>query len=170
MPAKRPTSPTTPTQNFLRRSTGSSPRASPRSRSSNSSPDDKWERLYRGVPFPVDLASPQPYHPKVMSKLQIDVLVKDIPSEGDPKCEPEPPIETFQSMKISELPIEAPKDKEVSNPEIKVLVVDFPSMVISKKTEWKTTVKESSPSKETPKSKVKAAVQKIEEKVSEELK
>ncbi|RPB21837.1 hypothetical protein L211DRAFT_840199 [Terfezia boudieri ATCC MYA-4762] len=113
----------------------------------------------------------QPYHPKGMSEPQVDVLVEDILSKGNPKCEPEPPIKNSQSMDVSELPVEAPKDKEVSKPEVKVPVVDFQSMVILKKTERKPTVKapvEISPSKETPISKVKAAVQKIEEKVSEE--
>jgi len=212
-PAKQPASPPTP-RNFLRRGTGSggSPYATPQSRSGtfsaspqppgdpqrgDSPPDHRWERLYRGVP-PVPLADPvgpQPQpQPKEVSKPRDDEPAEDIPFKEDPKCEPEPLVEAFQSIEILELPVEAPKDKpqllveafqsmeilelpvdapkdepkKASKPEVKDLVVDSPSKVILKKVERKPTVKapmESSQSKQTPKSKVKAAVQRIEDKV-----
>lgn len=134
-----------------------------------------------------------------MSTPPAEAPVVDILSREDMECESaaEPPVETFHSMGISteepaadtpfkensdyepELSVEAMDnskylaDKEQFQPNEIPNPVDSLPKVMLKKAEWKPNVKapvESSPPKETPKSKVKAAVQKIEDKVLEMLK
>jgi len=106
--------------------------------------------------------------PKRVSKPKVEASAEDKPlSKGNPKHGPEPLVEAFQSMEISEqAPKEEPHPKEALTPDP---VVDSPSKVILKKVERKPKINvpvENSLSNEIPKSKVKAAVQKIEEKVS----